>query len=66
MIIRKLDDMVGTERDVAAPTWNSRRFILADERVGFSLHDTILKAGTSTHMWYKHHIEAVGAHLEPV
>jgi L-ectoine synthase len=59
MIIRKLEDMVGTERDVAAPTWNSRRFILANDGVGFSLHDTILRAGTSTHMWYKHHIEAV-------
>ncbi len=59
MIIRKLEDMVGTDRDVAAPTWNSRRFILANDRVGFSLHDTIIRAGTVTHMWYKHHIEAV-------
>ena len=59
MIIRRLDEMVGTERDVPAPTWNSRRFILADDRVGFSLHDTIIQGGTETYMWYKHHIEAV-------
>jgi L-ectoine synthase len=59
MIIRRLEDMVGTERDVPAPTWRSRRFILAKDRVGFSLHDTVIDAGTETYMWYKHHIEAV-------
>lgn len=59
MIVRKLTDIVGTERDVAAPTWSSRRLILADDRVGFSLHDTVLHAGTETTMWYRNHIEAV-------
>jgi L-ectoine synthase len=33
--------------------------VLAAERVGFSLHDTVLAAGTSTDMWYRNHIEAV-------
>ncbi|NIQ05894.1 MAG: L-ectoine synthase, partial [Candidatus Korarchaeota archaeon] len=27
--------------------------------MGFSLHETIIKAGTETHMWYKNHLEAV-------
>lgn len=59
MKVRTLADIVGTDRDVAAETWSSRRLVLADDRVGFSLHDTIIHAGTETHMWYRNHIEAV-------
>lgn len=59
MIIRNLRTIQGTERDVKAATWESRRLILKDDGVGFSLHDTVLYAGTVTDMWYKHHIEAV-------
>lgn len=59
MIVRTLEEIVGTERDVGAPTWRSRRFVLAGDGVGFSVHDTVLEAGTETTMWYRHHIEAV-------
>jgi len=59
MIVRSLTDVAGTERDVEAPTWRSRRFVLAKEKVGFSMHDTVLYAGTRTSMWYANHIEAV-------
>jgi len=61
MIVRTLDEVTGTERDVAAETgtWRSRRIILAAERVGFSLHHTIMYAGTETTMCYMNHVEAV-------
>ncbi|HIW61271.1 MAG TPA: ectoine synthase [Candidatus Stackebrandtia excrementipullorum] len=66
MKVRRLDDIIGTDRDVlghdrdkAEGTWRSRRLLLADDRVGFSMHDTVLYAGTSTSMWYANHIEAV-------
>ncbi|MEJ6512132.1 MAG: ectoine synthase [Actinomycetota bacterium] len=59
MIVRSLDDIIETERDVESDTWRSRRMILADDGVGFSLHDTVLGAGTVTDMWYRNHIEAV-------
>ena len=59
MIVRSLKDIAGTERDVEAPTWKSRRFVLASEKVGFSMHDTVLYAGTETDMWYANHIESV-------
>src|SRR2546422_11239219 len=59
MIVRSLSDITGTERDVKAPTFASRRFVLAKEKVGFSLHETVLYAGTETRMWYANHIEAV-------
>jgi L-ectoine synthase len=59
MIIRKLEELAGTERDVQAENWYSRRFLLAEDGMGFSLHDTIIKAGTETYIWYKNHLEAV-------
>lgn len=59
MIVRTLQEVEGTDRDVETPTWRSRRLVLARENAGFSMHDTVLYAGTETRMWYAHHIEAV-------
>ena len=59
MIVRRLEEIIDTDRDVAAPTFRSRRFLLAKDGMGFSFHDTVLFAGTKTHIWYKHHLEAV-------
>lgn len=61
MIVRSLKDIEGTERDVTAETgaWRSKRIVLAEEKVGFSLHETVMYAGTQTSMWYANHIEAV-------
>lgn len=59
MIIRRLDELAGTERDTVADTWRSRRLLLAADGMGFSLHETTMAAGTETSMWYKNHLEAV-------
>ena len=59
MFVRYLEERIGTANDVDTPTWNSRRLLLKEDGVGFSLHDTRIKAGTETMIWYKHHIEAV-------
>lgn len=59
MIVRRLDEVIGTDREVHAPTWTSRRLSLADDGMGFSMHDTILYAGTETKMWYQNHLEGV-------
>jgi L-ectoine synthase len=59
MIVRTLDEIEDTERDVSAATWRSRRFLLARDGMGFSLHDTVLFAGGETEMQYLHHVEAV-------
>lgn len=59
MIVRTLDELANTDRAVEAPTFTSRRFLLARDGMGFSLHDTILYAGTQTDIWYKNHLEAV-------
>jgi L-ectoine synthase len=58
MIVRRLDALEG-DRTVSAPTWTSRRLLLADDGMGFSMHDTVLAAGTTTEMWYRNHVEAV-------
>lgn len=61
VIVRSFKDIEGTERHVkaASGTWESKRIVLARERVGFSLHETVLYAGTVTSMWYANHVEAV-------
>ena len=59
MIVRKLSDVLGTPREVVTPNWTSRRLLLEEDAMGFSLHDTVIQAGTTTEMEYKHHLEAV-------
>jgi L-ectoine synthase len=59
MLIRTLDEIEGTERDVRAPTFVSRRLLLRRDGMGFSFHDTVLRAGSETVMCYRHHVEAV-------
>ncbi|MFH9472208.1 ectoine synthase, partial [Streptomyces clavifer] len=54
MIVRSFSDIENTDRHVkaASGTWESKRIVLAKEKVGFSLHETVLYAGTETSMWY--------------
>ena len=61
MIVRTLEDIIASERKVDAENgnWTSHRFLLQDDGMGFSFHDTRIYAGTETHIWYKHHLEAV-------
>lgn len=61
MIVRTLEEIIGTEREVNAETgtWASRRMLLKDDGMGFSFHDTVIFAGTTTLIWYKNHLEAV-------
>ncbi|EHB59650.1 MULTISPECIES: ectoine synthase [Paenibacillus] len=59
MIVKHLEDIMDSKDDIDTETWNSRRLLLARDGMGFSLHDTLIKAGTETLIWYKHHVEAV-------
>lgn len=59
MIVRHVADMDGTERETKGETWRSRRFLLEDDGMGFSFHETTMAVGTETTMWYKNHLEAV-------
>jgi len=59
MIVRNLEDLTDTDRDVTTENWSSRRFLLADGHHGYSLNDTVLHACTTTTMWYRNHQESV-------
>ncbi|WP_026675617.1 ectoine synthase [Alkalihalobacterium bogoriense] len=59
MKVVKLTDIIGTEQDIEGGNWNSRRLILKKDGMGYSVHDTIIRAGTETHIWYQNHLEAV-------
>ena len=59
MLVRQLSEIIDTDRDIKAETWNSRRLLLAGDKMGFSLHDTLIHPGTETEIWYQNHLEAV-------
>lgn len=59
MIVRHIDEIRGTRQDVDTPTWTSLRFLLAKDGMGYSMHETIIKPGTETHMCYRNHLETV-------
>ncbi len=58
MIVTRLADLLGTDRDVRGPVWASRRFLLAEDGAGFSLTETTVEAGAEQVLWYKHNVEA--------
>ena len=59
MIVRNIETLRGTEREVHGNGWVSTRLLLAKDGMGFSLHETIVPSGKEIHMHYKHHLEAV-------
>jgi len=59
LIVRTFDEITGTNRDVQTEHWRSKRIVLARDGVGFSLHETVLDAGSVNDFWYANHIEAV-------
>jgi L-ectoine synthase len=58
MIVRSLDEVIGTDRDVTGEGWQSRRLLVRDDGMGFSLSDTHVAAGTELELQYRHHLEA--------
>ncbi|MEC4985334.1 MAG: ectoine synthase [Oscillatoria sp. PMC 1068.18] len=57
MIVRNLDQLVGTERDVAWGNGQSRRFLIERDQMGYSLTDTIIDAGSESLLQYNNHLE---------
>jgi len=59
MFVRKLDDIIGTERDVNWGNGQSRRLLIEKDGMGFAFLDTIVNAGTDLLIQYKNHLESV-------
>ena len=58
MIVRSKNELIDTPRDVRGEFWASRRFLLAEDGVGFTLTETTVAAGSEQVLWYKYHVEA--------
>ncbi len=59
MLVRHLDQLIGTSAEVDTDGWTSRRFILKRDGMGYSVHDTVIKAGAALEMEYRNHLETV-------
>ena len=59
MIVKHLEDILGTTADVDTDGWTSRRLIYKDAGMGYSVNDTIIKPGAELTMEYKNHLETV-------
>lgn len=57
MIVRGIDDIENSERDVAWGNGQSRRFLIESDTMGYSLTDTVVNAGTTSLLEYKNHLE---------
>jgi len=58
MIVRSVTSITDTPRHVSGEGWDSKRLIVADDMVGFSVHDTTVLEGAELELEYKHHVEA--------
>ncbi|AJA10037.1 L-ectoine synthase [Sphingopyxis fribergensis] len=59
MIVRNLNDIRKTDRNVRSDGWASARMLLKDDGMGFSFHITTMFAGTELKMHYQNHLESV-------
>ncbi|HEU0229313.1 MAG TPA: ectoine synthase [Burkholderiaceae bacterium] len=59
MIVKNVNDVIGTRDEVKTETWLSRRVLLKQDGMGFSFHETVIFPGTETHIHYCNHLEAV-------
>ncbi|MBI1260769.1 MAG: L-ectoine synthase [Rhizobiales bacterium] len=59
MLIRKLDEIRASDRNVVSDGWESARVLLKDDGMGFSFHITTLYAGAELNLHYTNHLEAV-------
>lgn len=59
MIVKRLHELLGTKAEVHSDGWTSRRFILKQDGMGYSVHDTVIHAGAELDMHYRNHLETV-------
>jgi len=58
MIIQKLENISKSERDVEWGNGRSRRLLIKNDGMGYSVTDTIVDANTESLLEYKNHMEA--------
>lgn len=58
MILKDLGTIINTKRDVEWGNGKSRRFLIQEDGMGYSLTDTIVDAGSESLLQYNNHLEA--------
>ena len=58
MIVRTLEDVVGTKGDAHGDKWHSLRLLHGEDGMGVTMTDSILEAGFEMVLWRKNHLEA--------
>jgi L-ectoine synthase len=58
MIVNSLAKIENSERDVDWGNGKSRRLLIQNDNMGYSLTDTIINAGSASLLEYKNHLEA--------
>jgi len=59
VIIRNLDAVRASARNIVTSGWESARLLLKDDGMGFSFHITTMYAGKELRMHYRNHLESV-------
>lgn len=59
MLYRTKQELLGSDREAAGDGWKSRRFLLAEDGLPFSFHETEVQAGTQLNLCYENHSETV-------
>src|SRR5262245_63866630 len=58
MIVKRLEDVVGTKGDAHGDKWHSLRLLLKEDAMGVTLTDSILEEGFEMVLWQRNHLEA--------
>jgi L-ectoine synthase len=58
MIVKGVEDVVGTSGDVRGDRWHSLRLLHGSDAMGVTITDTVLEAGFEMVLWQKNHLEA--------
>ena len=58
MIVKRLEDVVGTKGEAHGDKWHSLRLLHKQDGMGVTLTDSILEAGFEMVLWQKNHLEA--------
>jgi L-ectoine synthase len=58
MQVRSLNEVIGTDRDVDWGNGRSYRLLIDADNMGYTLCHTVVKAGTSSLLQYRNHLEA--------
>jgi L-ectoine synthase len=58
MIVRTLEDVVGTKGEAHGDKWHSMRLLHQEDSMGVTLADGLLEPGFDMVLWQKNHLEA--------